>query len=571
MTKKGVTNIVALLLTILIVFVIASSMYFWIAKLQVESQETGTQYQQETLANVITEVTIVDDAVYNTLAEGKLCLPATLTMMLQNTGANELKISNNSDIIVSDSNGPICLSKFTGACTDSEDRLYIGIDNTPQNSNISYSLDGLTWLPADNSVGSWKLLSSIDFDDKLYMSGYDIAPEVVSGARLFKSCDMSNWLTDSNFVLKSQINTFEIFNEELYVGTSVSAIDASNGTVHKLETNSTWTDVYYSGDFEVRALEVFNNKLYAGIAFNENLTSTSDGTTWSIANSTLGNITALFADGSYLYAGLNGGQIWRSLDGMDFGTVAVSSTGDDAILSFEKLGSNIYASTNKSGSASIFQSADGETWTEVYSAEGNTDNDTINDLAVLNGYIYATLADSSGGGGVIRSQDGASWSEVYTEEGFGVLTITNYTYCNKNDVSCLRGCSSNIVPGETRTIEIKLSNTDCDMSQFATSTDYSYRINFGSSASVSGRFSKKVVDSSNSNSVCSYTYPFCNGDCTNDGGGTCINSQFAQACICMSIDNCEDINTDETDCSAGNGFCGGNCVLSDIGDHCTCE
>jgi hypothetical protein len=570
LNKKGVNAIISTLLIIVMVLAISSSMYFWLAKMQVESQEVATQYQEETLSNVITEVKIVDDATYNTLAEGKLCLPATLTMMLQNTGANNLKINNNSEILVSNSNGPICLSKFDGSCIESEDQIYIGTDNTPKNSNISYSSDGITWTIADENVGSWKLLSGVEFDEKLYFGGYYLSPEALKGARLFKSCDATDWLMDASFPLKTQITTIKTFNGKLYLGTSVSTLAESNGSVHKLEDNSTWSNVYGSGDLEIRALEVFNNQLYAGVAFEENLTRTSDGTTWTVANGTLGNITALFADGSYLYAGLDGGQIWRSTDGSDFGGAAVSSTGDDAILSFEKLGSDIYASTNKSGSASIFHSPDGITWIEVYSAEGNSDNDTINDLAVLNGYIYATLSDTDGGGGgVIRSQDGSSWAEVYTDDQLGVLTITNYTRCSKSNVECLQGCNTKMVPGETRTLELKLSDTDCDMSSYGTSTDYSFRINFGSSASVSGRFGKEVIDSSTSNSVCSYTYPFCNGDCTNEEGGLCVNSQFTQSCICIAIDACEAIPTDEIDCSEGDGFCDGSCSFT--GDHCECD
>ena len=57
LNKKAITNIISLLLTILIVLAIASTMYFWFAKLQTESQQIGTQYQDKTLGNVITEVT----------------------------------------------------------------------------------------------------------------------------------------------------------------------------------------------------------------------------------------------------------------------------------------------------------------------------------------------------------------------------------------------------------------------------------------------------------------------------------------------------------------------------------
>ena len=384
LNKKAITNIISLLLTILIVLAIASTMYFWFAKLQPESQQIGTQYQDKTLGNVITEVIIVDDAVYNTLAEGKQCLPATITLTIQNTGAKNLKINNDSTILVSDGDGPICLSKFDGACTDSEDRLYAATDNGGSNANVSYSTDGTTWSVADTNVGSWKLISSIEFNDELYFGGYFVAAPA-DGAQVYKSCDSANWQTSGTFTSAYDVYDLEVFNGELYAATgSGTSLAITNGSVHKLYSNLTWKAVHESGDLEARALEVFESQLYAGIAFEENLTRTSDGTTWTVANGTLGNVTALFADGSYLYAGLDGGQIWRSTDGADFGINPVVSTGDDAVLAFEKLGSNVYAATNKSGAASIFQSSNGADWTEVYKTEvAGNNNDTINDFAVF--------------------------------------------------------------------------------------------------------------------------------------------------------------------------------------------
>jgi flagellin-like protein len=553
--KKGINTIVAVLLLIMITFVAASTMYFWITKMQVESQETTTHYQDKTLGNVITEAKIVSDPIYNTLAEGNICLPATLSFMLQNTGAKNIQITNSTEIIVSDANGVICLNTFTGTCTDSEDRLYIGVQNNINNANISYSTDGSTWVQGDDNVGTLYLWDSTIYDEKIYYgSTYDGAPSETKGGQTFKTCDFNDWTVDTSFVWSNAVNDLTIFNESLYAATSSTE---EPGRVYRKYTNSTWEQVWESEDptVKVNALTTFDGYIYAGAS--NNITRSSDGITWTEVNNTLGNVSAMFVYDQALYVGLYEGEIWRSPDGLLFEATNLPYS-YSSISAFEEFNGVIYAGTSNNTNASIL-SLSGADWSIVNNSKG----DNIYDFAIFNNKLYAAVSGEDNAG-VISSADGITWAYAYSGE--NITTITNYTYCSNKKVTCIQGCGSDLVPGETRAMEIQLSNTACDMTDFGTSTEYKFRINFGSSAAISGRFGKELISSSNSNSRCEYTYPFCNGACT---VGTCIAAPLGQECFCAPAEPCEAIDSQMFSCSIGT--CGtGTCTINAQTQICEC-
>jgi archaellum component FlaG (FlaF/FlaG flagellin family) len=551
--KKGVNTIVSVLLLIMITFVVASTMYFWVTRIQVESQETTTQYQEKTLGNVITEAKIIGDPEYNTLAEDNSCLPATLTFTLQNTGAKKIPITNNSEILVSDGNGPICLNTFAGTCESSEDRLYIGVNNGASNANISYSTDGSTWVQGDPNIGTLSLWESITYDEKIYYgSTYTGDPSEFKGGQTLKSCDFSNWIADNSFVWSYITNDLVVFNGKLYAATGSIA---QTGRVYVKHNNATWEEVWDSLDKEVYSLTVFDDYLYAGTT--DNITRSSDGIVWTDVNDTLGNATALHARDGELYVGFNGGEIWRSSDGLLFENTTTPNSYNQ-IDTFEVFDSEIYAAASNYTNASILKLS-GPNWVVV----NNTQADNIYDFAVFNNKLYAAVSGEDNAG-VISSSDGTTWTYAYVGE--NVTTISNYTYCSNEKVSCLQGCGSDLVPGETRVMELQLSNTNCDMTQFGTSTEYKFRINFGSSASVASRFGKELISSS-SNSRCEYTYPFCNGVCD---GGSCIAAPLGQMCMCVPSELCQDIDTHQFACSTGTGCGELSCTFNVDSQQCEC-
>ena len=564
-SKKAITNVVALLLVIFMTFAIAGSMYYWFTKIQVETQEVGTQYQEKTLSNVITELTIVDDAVYNTLAESDNCIPTSISMLIQNTGAKSLDV-NNSDLLLSKADGEtICLSNFAEWCNNLENRLYVSRQNGASNADLIYSTDGTNWVVADSNLGVNNIISSVVFDDNLFYGSYLIPPgdPVVRGAAILKTCDNENWNADVSIPFARNIYDLVAFNGSVYAATGS---DGGLGAVYKREANYTWTNVYASGSTDVRALLVFNDQIYAGISNTGKLVRSEDGEVWSLATSSLGNVTALATFNDIIYAGLDDGTVWASSDGTDFGSRQVLNTDDDEITAMANFSGKLFVGTKQTNAASIYK-YDGSGWWERYRAEISSKNDSVHDFISFKDKIYAVLYNDIGtGGAIIRSDTGDVWSTVYSEvNGSGFTTLATDNVCANEDVTCVRGCNSNMVPGETRTLELQLSNTDCDISGLATGTEYGFRINFGSSAAVSGRFSKEVVETSNANSLCEYTYPFCNGACA--GGGSCVTI-FGAECVCMAPMPCEGVPPDFS-CSIGTG-CPGTCELNAVLGMCEC-
>jgi hypothetical protein len=551
-SKRAVTNIISLLLVILITFAIASAMYFWLTRIQIESQEVGTQYHEQTLSSIITEVKVVDEPLYNTLSEDSPCIPTSIKMLIQNTGAKKVGIDNSSEILISDSNNNVlCLSTFEGTCTNKESGIFAAIQNDNANSSIIHSTDGVTWTSRDDNMGTSEILSSAEYNDTIYFGGKSVLADVSTvGARVFKSCDFTSWNNDNDLPTARNVFDLIVFNGNLYAATGSDPGDG-NGKVFKRESNQTWTEVYDSGSDEIRDLVIFNDQIYAGTFGAGKLVKTSDGETWTVSHPSLGNITKLEVyenkDGIKIYAGLDGGEVWSSSDGIDFGSRRDLDTSDDAITSFQIFNSDLFVGTNKSGSASIYRySYNLDGWGQVYKAESANQNDSINGFTIFNDKLFAAMFSTSGGV-ILTSTNGLSWQKAYEAEGLGFSNIANYSYCAQNKVECMQGCGSDMVAGETRLIELKLSNTECDLAVYGTGSKYDFRINLGSEASVSGRFDKDIVEVSNENSLCEYTYPFCNGVCTN--GGACAIT-FGHECECMAAEVCGGLPPDWS-CSIG--------------------
>ncbi|MBT4114182.1 hypothetical protein HOD83_02005 [Candidatus Woesearchaeota archaeon] len=568
-SKKGVTTVVSLLLVVLITFAIASSMYYWFTKIQTESQEVGTQYQEKTLTDVITELAIVDDAVYNTLAESEACIPESIKMLIQNTGAKNLDISNDSEILVSKSDGTtLCLSKFTGTCRATATGLYAAKQNSGFNANITYSTDGITWTGKDDNVGTYALLSSAEFDNTFFFGGQSNSTDItVDGARIFKSCDFENWYAEVALPQARKIHDLKVFKNQLYAATGS---DGGLGKIYRRETNMSWTEVYDCGCDDVRALSVYNNQLYAGTSSAGDIFRSSNGTTWTVVPNSINDVESMLTYDNYLYVGADGGKLWRSGDGLSFGGNWILNTRDDAVTALGIFNGDLFVGTNESNDASIWRytGSDPEPfWSKAYTAGGLSNNNSVTDFAVYDDKLYATLLSGSGGGAILNSSnDGLDWTEVNPDvDGEGFTTIINFSRCTRNYVKCVQGCDSEMKPGETRALELQLSDTDCDVSGFGTNTEFPFRINIGSSAAVSGRFSKDITASTNDKSPCEYTYSFCNGVCS--GGGSC-GTIYGVGCVCMAPRPCDGLSP-EFSCSIGTCETG-TCTNNEAAGICEC-
>ena len=530
--KKGMTGIINILIIILITFAIASAMYLWFARIQTESQEIGTQYHEQTLSSIITEVKIVDEPIYNTLADDLQCIPTSIKMLIQNSGAKKVKIANSTEIMISDSNdNVVCLSTFKGTCITEESGIFATIQNSDGNSSIIHSIDGVSWTARDSKVGASEISASAEYNDSIYFGGTSVLIDISSvGAGIFKSCNFNSWSLDNDIPNARKITDLIEFKSNLYASTTSDAGEG-DGKVFRRESNQTWTEVYDSEQDDITDMEIFNNQLYVSTMNGGRLIRTDDGDNWTVSSNYFGNITAIKVYNDKLYVGFNGGEIWATADGENFGS-RILSTGDDAVISFGLfVNDTFFAGTNKTGGASIWRyDPNLGGWVGGWGKKSTNNNDSVSGFAVFNNKLFATVY-SENGGVILSSIDGTSWQQAYEAEGKGFSSIINYSYCSNNRVECIQGCGTDMVAGETRLIELQLSDTNCDLAKYGTGSEYSFRINFGSEASVSGRFDKGLVETSNENSLCEYTYPFCNGACSS--GGDCAIT-YGHECECMA-------------------------------------
>ena len=208
-------------------------------------------------------------------------------------------------------------------------------------------------------------------------------------------------------------------------------------------------------DEVVKSLEVYNNQLYAGTGnYTEGgqIWRSSNGITWTAVSERglgSGNVFSFVYDmigfKGQLYAGIGnwtnggvGGQVWRCTicDGStnDWQKVVDNGFGsaDNAgIANFAVFNNMLYASSfNLGKGVEIWRSSTGnlDDWTSVVSA-GNGDANTFDAyLTAANGYLYAAVENSADGMEIWQTATGneGEWNRIVTG-GFGDATNDLYT------------------------------------------------------------------------------------------------------------------------------------------------
>ena len=214
--------------------------------------------------------------------------------------------------------------------------------------------------------------------------------------------------------------------------------------------NGAWTGVITAGfgnrnNGGVNHLLPFNGALYAGTWNWSASTSTSqggqvwrssNGVNWSqVATNGFGDATngevvrfASFAGQLYAstwsYTTAHGSEIWRSPSGNTGSWTRAMTNGfgdnsNEAVLSFEVFGDRLYAGTlNSTSGGEVWRSSDGLNWSQVNSdGFGLSSNWAVSALAAFDGWLYASLRSS---GDVWRCQtcDGSDWQRIVVA-GFG--------------------------------------------------------------------------------------------------------------------------------------------------------
>lgn len=229
------------------------------------------------------------------------------------------------------------------------------------------------------------------------------------GAQLWRKADGSwslvsvDGLGDSaNFCIEH----LYAFGPHLYAGTC----NANEGAeIWRSNDGISWSEVMAGGfgdpvNLEVGRFVKFDGQLYAA--------------TWS-------------ADTSQ-----HGSEIWRSASGDPdtWERVATNGFGDPAnegVVSLDLHGGLIYAATfNPTNGGQVWRSPDGLTWTLVAPPGFGSQAGVVSALAVYKGYLYASTAFLAGGEGIAvwrcQACDGTDWAQV-VQNGFGNPYLSHMT------------------------------------------------------------------------------------------------------------------------------------------------
>ncbi len=251
------------------------------------------------------------------------------------------------------------------------------------------------------------------------------------------------------------------FKSYLYAGTWA---DPTNGGEVWRNDGLNWTRVVSQGfgdqtNAEVFRFAVFSDTLYAS---TWSYTDTHGTEIWRSGSGNVGDWTRVVTNGfgdadnecatalevfnGYLYAGTwadetNGGEVWRSGDGLNWTRVVSQGFGDtnnEAIASFAVFNDYLYAGTrNDSTGGQVWRCSvtsgcnENSDWGQVIGdGFGDANNTRAFALIVSGDYLYCVTWNFTTGAEVWRTDDGTNWEQVGSD-GFG----DSNNWCTNGDNS----------------------------------------------------------------------------------------------------------------------------------------
>ncbi|HEX6303591.1 MAG TPA: hypothetical protein VFZ76_05330 [Anaerolineales bacterium] len=238
----------------------------------------------------------------------------------------------------------------------------------------------------------------------------------------------------------SEVSALVAFNGYLYAGTSNSTDGAR---IFRSPDGVTWTPVTQPGfgiahDIAPPAildLMVFNARLYASTGRGDGpgqIWRTLDGVNWApmvisgFSDPDIVDITALAEYNGLLYAGathlLSGAQIWRSYTGDNntWTQVAPEVPGTDAarVTGLAVFVGALHAAVESDAPAQIWRSYGGAWTTVVSDGFGSGLTTSTGGMAEVAGYLYAGAGNEAQGAQLWRTSDGEGWAQAI-DPGFG--------------------------------------------------------------------------------------------------------------------------------------------------------
>ncbi|MFA5795419.1 MAG: LamG-like jellyroll fold domain-containing protein [Candidatus Brocadiia bacterium] len=195
------------------------------------------------------------------------------------------------------------------------------------------------------------------------------------------------------------------------------------------------------GEDQAQATEVFNNRIFYYV-YTDGSASPSkvycynpaNGTNSVILSETSDSFRAIRAMKGNLYISHSNGKLWK-YDGTTVAEIATGIPLTTSITAMCEFNNKMYFGTQQGGY--IYESTDGTFFTLRATFSGRpsvpmTSNDTITDLKVWNGYLYACNYECYYySAKIVRSADGVTWSVMgtFNTYGFnGFVTTPNYLY-----------------------------------------------------------------------------------------------------------------------------------------------
>ncbi len=283
-------------------------------------------------------------------------------------------------------------------------RLYAGTFNPSTGAQL-WRLDDVGWTAViTDGFGSGRNVGIdhlIEFNGYLYAGtwNYDYGQDQTYGGEVWRSADGERWtrIADKGFGVPTngEVFRFAVFSDTLYAGTR-SYADDRGAEIWRSRTGiaGDWNRAVENGlsnprNSAVRTFEVFSDTLFAGISNYD-----------------------------------EGGEIWRSTDGLTWTQVLTGGFGSAERISVAALASfenHLYASTTGGTGAQVWrcQACDGSDWEKVVAdGFGNRDNSQASALEVFDNHLYFVVGNLTSGLEVWRTGDGVNWEQLVAG-GFG--------------------------------------------------------------------------------------------------------------------------------------------------------
>ncbi len=212
------------------------------------------------------------------------------------------------------------------------------------------------------------------------------------------------------------IVSLTVWGDQLYFGTE------GGGRIFRSGDGTSWEEVADTGHDKVYGLTRFRGALYVG-TYNPQpqIWRSTDGRDWSqvaVLPPNQRGITALGVFGDRLYAGTGSARIYRSRDGMQWEEAGVlkvdpkgstPNVGEDNwpywVRFLKEFRGMLYAGLEGGG---VYRTADGTTWSEV--ALPIKERPGVRGAAVFKGSLYV---GTTGTGAIWRSRDGLRWEAAW--------------------------------------------------------------------------------------------------------------------------------------------------------------